>query len=123
MRRAVAFLAFLALVAAFALASWLAWWAVPLVAALWGLLRPAVWRPILSAALAAALGWGCWLLLDALSDPSALARLGQRLGAVMQLPFPLLLLLTLLFPALLAWSASALACGLAGLLAGDRKAD
>ena len=112
---------FLALVAAFTLASWLGWWAVPLVALLWGALRPGVPRPALGAALAAALGWGCWLLFDAGSDGAALARLGQRLGAVIQLPLPLLLLLTLLLPALLAGSAAALVQGFAGLLGGERK--
>ncbi len=114
MRKAASFLA---LVAAFALASWLGWWGVPAVAALWGLLRPGTWRPILSAALAASFGWGFWLLLDWMQGQGALARLGSRVGTVMQVPFPLLLLLTLLFPALLAWSAAALSCGLAGLLA------
>jgi hypothetical protein len=104
---------FLALLAAFLLACWLGWWTIPLVAALWGVLRPAVWRPILSAALAAALAWGLWLLVDLLADPHAFSRLGTRLGAVLPLPLPGLLLLTLLFPALLAWSAAALACGLA----------
>ena len=108
--------AFLLLVAAFALASWIGWWAVPLVAALWGFLRPGFPRPILAAALAGLLGWAVWLLIDLSYEPAALARLGSRLGAVMQLPAPLLLLLTLLFPALLAWSSAALACGLAGLL-------
>jgi hypothetical protein len=108
---------FLALVAAFALALWLGWWTVPAVAALWGLLRPAVWRPILSAALAATLGTGFWLLVDGLAGSGAVTRLGSRLAGVLHLPFALLLLLTLLFPTLLAWSAAALACGLAGIRA------
>jgi len=110
-------LGLLALVAAFALASWLGWWAIPAVAALWGMLRPATWRPMLSAALAASLGWGFWLLLDAVQGHGALGRLGARLGGILAVPFPLLLLATLLLPGLLAWSAAALSCGLAGLLA------
>ena len=117
------FLAFLALAAAFALAAWLGWWALPAVAALWGALRPAVWRPMLSAALAAAAGWGGWLLLDAVQGHGALGRLGGRLGAVMQVPYPLLLLLTLLFAALLAWSAASLACGLANLLLAPQSSE
>lgn len=108
---------FLLLVAAFALASWIGWWAVPLVAALWGALRPGFPKPILAAALAALLGWALWLLVDYLDDPAALERLAARVAAIMQLPAPFLFLLTLLFPALLAWSAAALACGLANLLA------
>lgn len=110
-------LAFLALVAAFALASWLGWWGVPAVAALWGGLRPGIRRPILSAALAAALGWAFWLGVDAIQGHGALARLGARVGDVMHAPFPALVGVTLLFAALLAWSAAALACGLANLLA------
>jgi hypothetical protein len=108
--------ALLLLVAAFALASWIGWWAVPLVAALWGFLRPAVPRPILTAALAGLLGWAVWLLIDLSYEAAALGRLGSRLAGVLQLPAPVLFLLTLLFPALLAWSSAALACGLAGLL-------
>jgi hypothetical protein len=108
-------LGFLALLAAFVLASWLGWWAIPAVAALWGFWRPAVWRPLLSAAVAAALAWGIWLLVDFVGDPGAFARLGSRLGAVLPLPLPGLLLLSLLLPALLAWSAAALACGLANV--------
>ena len=105
--------AFVLLVAAFALAAWLGWWSVPAVAFGWGLLRPAVRRPILSAALAAALGWAVWLLVDLFADAAALGRLGGRLGAVLPLPFAGLLVLTLLFPALLGWSAAAVGCGLA----------
>jgi hypothetical protein len=112
---------FLLLATAFALASWVGWWMVPLVAGLWGFLRPVVWRPIASAALAAALAWGAWLLADALTNPGSFARLGARLGAVMPLPFPLLLLLTLLLSALLAWSAAALGCWLSGALVGSRE--
>ena len=113
--------AFLLLVVAFALASWVGWWMVPLVAGLWGFLRPAVRRPILTAALAATLAWVAWLLADALSDPGAFARLGARLGGVMPLPFPVLLLLTLLVSALLAWSAAALGCWLSGSFTGSRE--
>jgi len=112
-----AVVAFLLLVAAFALASWLGWWGVPLVAGLWGALRPGVAKPIRAAVLAALLGWLLWLLFDAVGNPAALARVAVRLAAVLQLPALLLLLLTLLWPALLAWSAAALACGLAGRLA------
>jgi hypothetical protein len=39
----------------------------------------------------------------------------------MQLPSPLFLLITLLFPALLGWSSAALACGMANLLAPRRQ--
>ena len=107
---------FLLLITAFLLASWLGWWAVPLVAALWGVLRPAVPRPMLSAALAASLGWLLWLLLDWAKDPAAFGRLAGGVSSTMQLPSLLLLVITLLFPALLAWSAAALACGVVNAL-------
>jgi len=117
------FLGFVALALAFALAAWLGWWALPAVAALWGALRPGVWRPMLSAALAAMAGWGGWLALDALQGHGALKRLGNLLAPVMHAPYPLLLLLTLLFAGLLAWSAAALACGLVNLLLPPRGAE
>lgn len=110
-------LPFVLLVAAFAVAAPLGWWTVPLVAALWGVLRPGFPRPILAAALAALAGWAVWLGIDFIVAPDALGRIGSRAAAIMQLPSPLFFLLTLLFPALLGWSSAALACGLANLLA------
>ena len=106
--------AFLLLVAAFVLGSWVGWWTVPAVAALWGWLRPAVPRPILSAALAATLAWALWLAADLVRGHGALAVLAGQLGAIMRVPPPALYVVTLLFPALLAWSAAALACAAAG---------
>jgi len=105
---------FLLLAAAFALGSWVGWWMVPAVAVLWGLLRPAVRRPILSAALAAAAAWAVWLTVDSLRGQGAAGRLASQLGSVMHLPAPALFFVTLLFPALLGWSASALGCAAAG---------
>jgi len=106
--------AWLLLLAAFALSAWVGWWMVPVVAALWGGLRPAVRYPVLGAALSGGLGWGLWLLADWASDPAAFARVGGRVAGVMGMPAWALLLTTLLFAALLAWSAAALAHGLAG---------
>ena len=105
---------FLLLAAAFALGSWVGWWMVPAVAVLWGLLRPAVRRPILSAALAAAAAWALWLAVDSVRGHGAAGRLASQLGSVMHLPAPALFFVTLLFPALLGWSASALGCAAAG---------
>ena len=107
--------AFLLLVAAFALGSWVGWWTVPAVAALWGWQRPSVPRPILAAALAAPLAWGVWLAVDAVRGGGAAGVLAGELASVMRLPAPALVLITLLFPALLAWSAAAVACRAAGL--------
>jgi hypothetical protein len=108
---------FTILVLAFALATKLGWWTVPLVAALWGSLRPRLPRPALCAAAAAGLAWVAWLASDAVRGQGALGVLATRLGGVMRLPVPALFLATILFPVLLAWSATALAGGLAGSLA------
>ena len=102
-------LSFLALVGAFALAARFGWWAVPVVAALWGAMLPRVSAPAGTAALAAASAWGVWLLLDWGTDQNAFASLAGRLGGVMNLPPVVLILITLLLAALLAWSAAALA--------------
>lgn len=110
-------LGFMALALAFALGAWIGWWMVPAIAALWGALRPAVRYPMRAAAAAATLGWAWWLGVDFLRDENAFRRLGHGLAATLDTPFALLLLLTLVVPALLAWSASGIACRIAGILA------
>ena len=109
-------LSFAALVAAFALATRLGWGSVPVVAALWGAMRPAVNAPAPTAALAAASAWALWLLTDWFTDQHAMEVLTTRLGGVMSVPPAALLLLTLVLAAVLAWSAAALAGALAGSL-------
>ena len=106
---------FLALTAAFALASWLGWWTVPVLGLVWGALHarpaakpPQVARPLRSAAFAALLGWGVWLLYDLGAGQGGLGRLGWRVAGSLGLPLGGLVAATLLFPALLAWSAAAL---------------
>ncbi|HEV8196865.1 MAG TPA: hypothetical protein VGP87_09520 [Gemmatimonadales bacterium] len=106
-------LSFAALVAAFALATRYGWWAVPVVAALWGILRPMVNAPAATASLAAASAWGLWLLGDWQTDHDAMTLLTTRLGGVMGAPPAVLILLTLVLAAVLAWSAAALAAGIA----------
>jgi hypothetical protein len=83
------------LVGAFAVATYgLGWWSVPLIAALWGFFS-ADFHRVRNACLAAATGWALLLLLDVARGPvgSMAAQLGE--------------LMTLLFPAALAWSAAA----------------
>lgn len=109
-------LSFALLIAAFALGTPLGWWSVPLVAALWGVIRPRVNGPAATAALAAASAWALWLLADWSVDHHAMEVLTTRLGGVMSVPPAVLLLLTLALGAALAWSASALAGALAGFL-------
>jgi hypothetical protein len=106
-------LSLVALVTAFALASRLGWWTVPIVAALWGILRPSVRAPAGTAALAAALAWGIWLLFDWQQNHAGMAVLATRLGGILKLPPAGLIAGTLILGALLAWSAATLAGGLA----------
>ena len=100
------FVKYLLLAEAFAVATFAAgWWAVPIVAAIWGLVSTDA-RRARDAALCAAVGWAILLLLDAARGPVGV--MAAQLGDIMGLPASVLYLLTLVFPALLAWSAAAL---------------
>ena len=91
---------------AFAVATFaMGWWTVPIVAAGYALASKRRSRARF-AALCAAAGWGTLLLLDAAKGP--VGNMGARLGGVMGVPPAVLWLLTLVFPALLAWSAAML---------------
>ena len=91
---------------AFAVATFgLGWWSVPVVAAIWALLSSSPNRARV-AAFCAAGGWATLLLLDIAKGPAL--TMGSQLGGVMNVPSAVLYLLTLVFPALLAWSAAAL---------------
>jgi len=57
--------------------------------------------------------WGLWLLGDWQTDHDAMTLLTTRLGGVMGAPPAVLILLTLVLAAVLAWSAAALAAGIA----------
>ena len=86
----------------FAVATWLVpWWIVPVVAAALSLLAPGVFTPA-RLALAAALSWAALLAYGAVTGP--LVRLAHALGATIHAPWPLLLLTSPLFAALLAWA-------------------
>ena len=100
-------LGFLALTLAFAVGTLIGWWMVPAAAALWGALRPSTSRPAFVAALAAALAWSCWLVADMIGGNGTFGVLAPRLAGVMQLSAIVLVVLTLGFAALLAWSAAA----------------
>ena len=100
-------LRFLAGALAFALGTWLVgWWAIPVVALMLGILGISGMRPM-SIAGAAALSWAGLLAVDAAG--ASITRLAAVLAGVMGLPAPVLFLVTLLFPALVAWSAASLA--------------
>jgi hypothetical protein len=83
----------------------LGWWSVPLVAILWALVSSDS-RRARNAGYAAAAGWATLLVLDAVRGP--VGTMAAQLGSVMRVPAIALYALTLLFPALLAWSAAAL---------------
>jgi hypothetical protein len=101
------FLAVLLLAAAFAIATVvLGWWSVPIVAAAGAVVRRGIPRTVWMAALAAALAWAALLAWLAARGP--LGVLATQLAGVMTLPAVVLPLVTVIFPALLAWSAAQL---------------
>ena len=107
--RSVAALVLLA--AAFAIATAvLGWWAVPVVAAAWALVRRGLPRSGALAAAGAALGWAALLAWAALRGP--VGTLAGQLAGVFGVPAAALPLVALVFAALLAWSAAHLTSAL-----------
>jgi len=101
------FLKFLLLSEAFAVSTFGAgWWAVPIVAALWGIFGAPAPTRAMFAALCAATGWGSLLLLHA--TQGSLGSVASQVGEVMNVPPVALYVLTMLFPAIIAWSAATL---------------
>jgi hypothetical protein len=82
------------------------WWTLPVVAALWGAARFRHRRTALDAGLAAVLAWSALLARQALRGP--VDAVAAKTAAVMGLPGPALVLVTLLYAFLLAWSAARL---------------
>ena len=83
------------------------WWGVVVVALVNGYLRRAEAGTSWRIALAAVEGWSVLLLIDAFSGP--FGRVAATLSGAMGIPGPALLVTTLLFAALLAWSAATVA--------------
>ena len=85
----------------------LGWWGILVAALIIGVVfhkyRGGGWR----VAAAASLAWGMLLAVDAAAG--ALGRVATMLGGVMGVPAAGVLLLTLAFPAALAWSAATIA--------------
>ena len=104
------FVAFVA-VAMAALTMLMGWWGVLLAALVtgWVFRREGGggWR----IALAASLAWGALLLVDAAAG--SLGGVVRTIGGVMRVPGVIVVLLTLAFPALLAWSAATVVSGIA----------
>jgi hypothetical protein len=84
----------------------LGWWGVPLTAALWGVISGGDGA---LAAVAAALAWAALLARDAAFGP--LGKLVSVLGGLFHAPPVLLIVVTLVFPAALAWSAAVVSGG------------
>jgi hypothetical protein len=81
------------------------WWSVPIVAAIYALFAKSDRHALVAAACAAG-GWLTLLLLDMAKGP--VLMMGTRLGGAMGLPPAVLYAVTILFPALMAWSAATL---------------
>jgi hypothetical protein len=86
------------------------WWTVPVVAGVWGVVTAYSQKPWRSAALAAAAAWVLLLALSATRGP--LLALAGLLGAIFGLPGFAVIVLALIFPATLAWSAAGLVSAL-----------
>jgi hypothetical protein len=90
----------------FAIGTWiLGWWAVPLFAAIAGVLARDVRHQGPAAALAAALAWAA--LLGWSASRGSVWSFSRTAGGAMGVSGPLLILLTLVFPAALAWATTA----------------
>lgn len=93
------------------------WWTVPVVGGAWGVVTAYDGKPWRAAALAAAAAWAILLASSATRGP--LLTLAGTLGAIFGLPGFAVLLLALIFPALLAWSAAGLVSAVREIL-GER---
>jgi hypothetical protein len=99
--------------------TWLVgWWGVVVAATVAGTIlwrrRGVSWL----VALAAIVAWSTLILLD--SARGRFATLASSLGGVMGVPAPMLIAVTLLFAALLAWSAAVLGSEIARATRGDK---
>ena len=106
MRRSL--LQILLLSVAFALATLIVgWWAVPLLAAMWGLLTSREKSAELVAAAAAGLGWSLLLVWTATQGP--IGELASRAAGVMGISSLALIAVAIVFSMAIAWSAAAVA--------------
>lgn len=112
----------LATALAVATLTWLlGWWGVVVAALVAGALlqrrRAGAWV----VALAAVVGWGSLMLLDSIGG--RFATLAASTAGVMRVPAPALLIVTLLFAALLAWSAAVVGSEVGRLVRAQRPPD
>ena len=97
----------LLLAAAMAAATWIAWWLVPVVAAVFGVITRRQSGSALVAGIAAIIAWGA--LLVVLSTEGPVSSVASTVGAVLQIRTVGVYALTLAFPGLLACSAALVA--------------
>ena len=83
------------------------WWAVPVVAAVWGIVARDQRGPALAAGLAAMAAWGSLLLFDAARGPVGI--LAQTLGSIFMIRAAGVYGITLALPGLLAVTAAVVA--------------
>lgn len=98
----------LVVAAAMTVLTWvLGWWGIVLVALIIGAVfhehGGGGWR----VGVAASVAWGALLVIDVVAG--SMGRVATLLGGVMNVPAVVLLLLTIVFPAALAWSAATIA--------------
>ncbi len=92
---------------AMAALTWLVgWWGILLVSIGWGLVAERHTKPASTVAMAAMLAWSALLLLTAMQGP--VWMLSGTLAGIFGLPAVVLLIVTVMFPGLLALSSAAL---------------
>lgn len=110
---------FVLITEAFAVATFaLGWWSVPVFAFMLGMTLDKERGPVRYAVVCAAAGWLSLLLLDAARGP--LLSLASRFAGVMKVPSIILIAITLIFPALLAWAAATIGKALKDLVVAER---
>jgi hypothetical protein len=87
------------------------WWSIPVIALAWGWFVGPARRPATRAAAGAVLAWGGFLAYDAVRGPAG--RLARTLGQLMNLPAVVLVVVTVAFAVILAWSAAIVGAELA----------
>ncbi len=73
----------------------LGWWSVAAVGIVWGAVAGPGRHPVRTAAAAAALGWTGLLTITAVQGP--VLRVAERVGGVMGVPWPMVVVMTLVF--------------------------
>ena len=101
------------LATAFAIATWvLGWWALPIVAAVYAAISAAQRSSAVVSGIAAMLGWGALLAIDASRGP--VGTLAGELGGILRLGPAGIYAVTIAYPGLLAITAAVVARAVTG---------